>query len=202
MARHRGRPAPANDNRGDNRGDNPELAPSHDAETGCQDGPGDASGTPPEVSTLDFPAQFAVSALRAWVQAFKSGESFDAVTHHGFTRFGLQAAARALDGAMTVLAASASRPIDIRCVNCRYLSPDEAILLDAVAAAQTERHFMATVALRKIMPGTAARIALPHVADLARDLARAGMRLDCDAVSNVDMMTEERATLPARRWLH
>ena len=52
------------------------------------------------------------------------------------------------------------------------------------------------------MPGTAARIALPHVADLARDLARAGMRLDCDAVSNVDMMTEERATRPARRWLH
>src|SRR5690348_9213676 len=158
MARHRGRSAPANDNR--------EIEPARDAETQCQD----SSGTPPEVSTLDFPAQFIVWALRAWVQAFKSQESFDAVTHHGFTRFGLQASALALDGAMTVLAASASRAIDIRCVNCRYLSPDEAILLDAISAAQTERHFMATVALRKTMPGTAARIALPHVVDLARDL--------------------------------
>jgi len=193
MARHRGRSAPANDNRGDSR----EIA--HDAETECQDSAGDARGTPPEVSSLDFPAQFVVWALRAWVQAFKSSESFDAVTHHGFTRFGLQASARALDGAMTVLAASASRPIDIRCINCRYLSPDEAILLDAVAAAQADRHFVATVALRKIMPGTSARIALPHVADLARDLSRACMRLNSDAVRNVDMMD---VTPAPQRWLH
>jgi len=192
MARHRGRTAPANDNR--------DLEPSSDVETECQDGVADSPGTPPEVASLDFPAQFVVWALRAWVQAFKSSESFDAVTHHGFTRFGLQASARALDGAMTVLAASASRPIDIRCVNCRYLSPDEAILLDAVAAAQADRHFVATVALRKTMPGTAARIALPHVADLARDLSRAGMRLNSDAVRNVDRMTE--AAPAPQRWLH
>jgi hypothetical protein len=189
MARQRGRKAVANDNRPDNR----EVAP-----TECHDG----DHGPLEVSTLDFSAQFLVWALRAWVQAFKSSESFDAVTHHGFTRFGLQASATALDGAMTVLAASASRPIDIRCINCRYLSPDEAILLDAVAAAQAERHFMATVALRKTMPGTAARIALPHVVDLARDLAKAGMRLNSESVRNVDWAPEERITPPARQWLH
>ena len=182
MARRRGTKAAANDNE-------PALADCHEAEHG-----------PLELASLDFPAQFVVWALRAWVQAFKSSESFDAVTHHGFTRFGLQASALALDGAMTVLAASASRPIDIRCVNCRYLSPDEAILLDAVAAAQTERHFVATVALRKIMPGTAARIALSHVVDLARDLSRAGMRLNSGTVRDVDRSPEER--MPARQWLH
>jgi hypothetical protein len=185
MARDRGRKAPANDNR------ELEDAECHDGEHG-----------PLELATLDFPAQFVVWALRAWVQAFKASESFDAVTHHGFTRFGLQASALALDGAMTVLAASASRPIDIRCINCRYLSPDEAILLDAVAAAQSERHFIATVALRKTMPGTAARIALPHVVDLARDLARAGMRLNSDAVRRMEWAQDERATPPARQWLH
>jgi hypothetical protein len=182
MARDRGRKAPANDNR----------------ETECHDG----DHGPLEIAILDFPAQFLVWALRAWVQAFKSSESFDAVTHHGFRHFGLQASALALDGAMTVLAASASRPIDIRCISCRYLSPDEATLLDAVAAAQSERHFVATVALRKIMPGTAARIALPHVVDLARDLARAGMRLNSDAVRKMDWAPEERVTPPARQWLH
>jgi hypothetical protein len=189
MARQRGTRAAANDNR------DAEAAECHDAERGSLD------HGPLELATLDFPAQFLVWALRAWVQAFKSSESFDAVTHHGFTRFGLQASALALDGAMTVLAASASRPIDIRCLNCRYLSPDEAILLDAVAAAQAERHFMATVELRKTMPGTAARVALPHVVDLARDLARAGMRLNGGAMRNVDRSPEGRA-MPVRQWLH
>jgi hypothetical protein len=191
MARQRGRKAAANDNR--------EVeAPAGIEIEECQDG---AAG-PLEVSILDFPAQFLVWGLRAWVQAFKSGESFDAVTQHGFARFGLQASARALDGAMTVLAASASRAIDIRCMNCRYLSPDEAILLDAATAAQSERHFLATVALRKIMPGTAARVALPHVVDLARDLVRAGMRLDSAAVTSTDRSAEERVAPAVRQWLH
>lgn len=181
MARQCGRVTPANDNR--------------DLEADALVGPLDLAG-------LDFAAQFVVWALRAWVQAFKSGESFDAVTHHGFARFGLQASALALDCAMTVLATSAARPIDIRCVHCRNVSPDEAILLDAVAAAQDERHFVATVALRKTMPGTAARIALPHVVDLARDLARAGMRLNSGAVHDVDWRAEEPAAPPARQWLH
>ena len=189
MARQRG-PKAANDNR--------RTAEREVGATECHD----AEHGPREIATLDFPAQFVVWALRAWVQAFKSRESFDAVTQHGFTRFGLQPSALALDGAMTVLAASASRPIDIRCVNCRYVSPDEAILLDAVAAAQDERHFLATVALRKTMPGTAARVALPHVVDLARDLVRAGMRLARDTAQNADWAGEESLAPQARQWLH
>jgi|AraplaMF_Col_mMF_1032025.scaffolds.fasta_scaffold00059_62 hypothetical protein len=129
----------------------------------------------PDVSALDFTAQFTVWAIRSWVQAFKSKESFDDVTHQTFARFGLSRAALAIDSLMTVLAASASRSIDIRCVQCRLLSPDEALLIDAMAAAQSGGYFVATVALRQLMPGTAARAALPHLADLARDFGEAGM---------------------------
>jgi hypothetical protein len=129
----------------------------------------------PDVSALDFTAQFAVWALRSWVQAFKSRQSFDDVTHQTFARFGLSRSALAIDSLMTVLAASASRSIDIRCVPCRLLSPDEALLIDAVAAAQSGGYFVATVALRQLMPGTAARAALPHLVDLARDLSATGM---------------------------
>jgi hypothetical protein len=129
----------------------------------------------PDVSTLDFTAQFTVWAVRSWVQAFKAKESFEDVTHRAFARFGLSRAALAIDGLMTVVAASASRSIDIRCVQCRLLSPDEALLIDAIAAAQSGGYFVATVALRQLMPGTAARVALPHLVDLARDLSEAGM---------------------------
>jgi hypothetical protein len=138
----------------------------------------------PDVSALDFTAQFTVWALRSWVQAFKSKQSpvregghsaFDDVTHRTFARFGLSRSALAVDSLMTVLAASASRSIDIRCVQCRLLSPDEALVIDAMAAAQSGGYFVATVALRQLMPGTAARAALPHLVDLARDLSEAGM---------------------------
>ena len=129
----------------------------------------------PDVSTLDFTAQFTVWAVRSWVQAFKSKESFDDVTHQAFARFGLSRSALAIDSLMTVVAASASRSIDIRCVQCRLLSPDEALLIDAMAAAQSGGFFVATVALRQLMPGTAARAALPHLVDLARDLGSVGM---------------------------
>jgi hypothetical protein len=129
----------------------------------------------PDVSSLDFTAQFTVWAVRSWVQAFKAKESFDDVTHQTFTRFGLARSALAIDSLMTVLAASASRSIDIRCVQCRLLSPDEALLIDAMAAAQSGGYFVATVALRQLMPGTAARAALPHLVDLSRDLSEAGM---------------------------
>ena len=129
----------------------------------------------PDVGALDFTAQFAVWAVRSWVQAFKSSQSFEDVTHQTFARFGLSRSALSLDSLMTVLAASASRSIDIRCVPCRLLSPDEALLIDAMAAAQSGGFFVATVALRQLMPGTAARAALPHLVDLARDLAEAGM---------------------------
>jgi len=129
----------------------------------------------PDVGALDFTAQFSVWAIRSWVQAFKSKESFEDVTHQTFARFGLSRSALAIDSLMTVLAASASRSIDIRCVQCRLLSPDEALLIDAMAAAQSGGFFVATVALRQLMPGTAARAALPHLVDLARDLGEAGM---------------------------
>ena len=129
----------------------------------------------PDVSTLDFTAQFTVWAVRSWVQAFKAEESFDDVTHQAFARFGLSRAALAIDSLMTVVAASASRSIDIRCVQCRLLSPDEALLIDAMAAAQSGGYFVATVALRQLMPGTAARAALPHLVDLSRNLSEAGM---------------------------
>ena len=135
----------------------------------------DALMAMPDVSALDFTAQFTVWAVRSWVQAFKTGQSFDDVTHQTFARFGLSRSALAIDSLMTVLAASASRSIDIRCVQCRLLSPDEALLIDAMASAQSGGFYVATVALRQLMPGTAARAALPHLVDLARDLGAAGM---------------------------
>jgi hypothetical protein len=161
-------PAVNDNSPGDNR---PSTATPREAEDDCRN----ELMAMPDVGALDFTAQFTVWAIRSWVQAFKAQQSFDDVTQQAFTRFGLSRSALAIDSLMTVLAASASRSIDIRCVPCRLLSPDEALLVDAMAAAQSGGFFVATVALRQLMPGTAARAALPHLVDLARDFSAAGM---------------------------
>jgi len=144
-----------------------------------------AAAGPLEVSALDFRPSFLVWALRAWVQAFKSGDSFDAVTQHGFTRFGLQASVLALDGAMTVLAASASRAIDIRCMNCRYLSPMKRFCWTPPPLRKASATSWRRWALRKIMPGTAAASPCPYGRPGARP-RRAGMRLNSAAVTIAD----------------
>ena len=121
----RPRKRPVNDNQ-----PAPKPAPSENQTHEDGDDCRDALMAMPDVGALDFTAQFTVWALRSWVHAFKAKLSFDAVTHQTLARFGLSRAAVAIDGLMTVLAASASRSIDIRCVQCRLLSPDEALLIE------------------------------------------------------------------------
>ena len=157
-AENRRRPAGANDNH----------APVDD----CMEDP----AAMPDVGALGFAAQFLVWALRSWVGAFKANQDFAVLTEHAFARFGLAQSAASIDAAMTIVAASASRSIDIRCIKCRFLSPDEAIVIDAVAAIQAGIHLSAYSGLNKLMPMAAVRSAFPHLMDLAGDLAAARLR--------------------------
>jgi hypothetical protein len=160
-------PIGTNDNRRLDENADRDLAPDH-----CH---GDPAALP-DIGALDFAAQFLVWAVRNWVGAFKSNLGFAMVTEGAFERFGLARSAAAIDATMTIVAASASRSIDVRCVKCRYLSPDEAIFVDAVAAIQTDEHLSAYSGLNKLMPMSAVRAAFPHLENLARDLAASRLR--------------------------
>ena len=52
-----------------------------------------------------------------------------------------------IDDIFSALAAAALREIDVRCPRCAYVSPDEALLLGAVAASQRKQHGIAWSAL-------------------------------------------------------
>jgi hypothetical protein len=192
MPRKRPRKLPANDNQ-----------TQQDEGTACDRPETDHPAVEPQIATLDFAGQLFVWGVRSWVQALKARQDFNRVAGDAFARFNLAPSAAALEDLMTMIAASAARMIDIRCIRCPALSPDEAILIAALASAQRNEYFMATLLLRKMLPGTAARIALPHLVDLARDLAAAKMLIHALPTPSRDGAFPQTSDIAVRqRTLH
>lgn len=124
-----------------------------------------------KVEELDFPAQFLLWGMRAWLVAFKQGRdrpsAYRGIAGEGFLRAGLPQGMDLIDDIFSALAAAALREIDLRCPHCAWVSPDEALLLGAVAASQRTQHGIAWSALTALLPQAAARAALPSLISLA-----------------------------------
>jgi hypothetical protein len=134
------------------------MAANDNASTHDLDANAIADGGERSLEAMPFAAQFAIWAARAWVTALKLDQSFVVVSGDTFRRFELTAAETALDELFTIIAASATRQIDIRCMKCRMVSSDETLFQEALAAAQADNAFGAYDALRQWLPPAAARI--------------------------------------------
>jgi len=129
---------------------------------------------------LPFAGQLLIWGMRHWVTALKTHQDFAAMTGDGFDQFGLGAAGQSLDELFRIIAVSASRQLDVRCVKCRRVSEDEALLLDCLAAAQEDRFPLAYAGILDILPPAAARHAMPTLISLAKIFAHAGLTLAID----------------------
>jgi hypothetical protein len=76
-----------------------------------------------------------------------------------------------------IMAATALRPLDVRCLRCGYLGEDEAWLLQLVGLLQRGDAVAAAAILADWLPPAAVRIALAPAQDLALTLAEGGFRL-------------------------
>lgn len=142
------------------------------------------------VDALDFPAKFLLWGMRAWLMAHRHGSSYRGIAGEGFLRAGVPQGMDLIDDIFSALAAAALRAIDVRCPNCAYLSPDEALLLGAVAASQRTQHGVAWSALTALLPPAAARAALPSLISLAvlmRDAEMTLQPLDADMCAAPDL---------------
>lgn len=138
----------------------------------------DARTTPEiEVETLSFAEQFVVWAVRAWVDGYKSGRGQAGLLREGFALAGAADGWLLIEELMSILAAAARRPLDVRCLACRMLGDDEAPLLAAVGGLQQSDTVPALALTSEWLPPEAARAALDLLRRLAADLSRAGMRL-------------------------
>jgi len=120
---------------------------------------------------LDLAGQFLLWGMRAWLTAYRQGKdranAYRGIAGEGFLRAGVPQGMELIDDIFSTLAVAALRTIDVRCPRCTYVSPDEALLLGAVAASQRKQHGIAWSALIQLLPPAAARVALPSLISLA-----------------------------------
>jgi hypothetical protein len=131
---------------------------------------------------LDFPGQFLLWGMRAWLAARRRNEAggfsaYRCLAGEGFLKAGVPQAMELIDDVFQALATAAIRQIDLRCPHCAFVSPDEALLLGAVAASQRKQHAVAWAALTALLPPAAARGALPSLISLAVLLHAADLTL-------------------------
>ncbi|WP_374653292.1 hypothetical protein [Dongia sp.] len=150
-----------------------------------------------QIEQLPFAAQFAIWAARAWVTALKLDQPFSAVSHGTFERFDLDEAENDLDALFSIVAHSASRQIDIRCLKCSHVSPDEMLFQQAVAAVQGEDSLAAYEALRAWLPPAAARTGLRALTSFANRLSQRELRLSKPLSSAPRSHAHMRADLPS-----
>lgn len=159
---------------------------------------------------LDFPGQFLLWGMRAWLAALRRGDNqgtnlanaYRGIAGEGFLRAGVPQAMDLIDDVFQALAIAALRQIDLRCPHCAFVSPDEALLLGAVAASQRKQHAIAWSALCALLPPAAARGALPSLISLAvlfRDAGLVLRPLDAEKCAAPDLriaMAQGLATAP------
>ena len=120
---------------------------------------------------LDFAGQFLLWGMRAWLAAYRQGgdrtNAYRGIAGEGLLRAGVPQGMDLIDDIFSALAAAALREVDVRCPRCAYVSPDEALMLGAVAASQRAQHGIAWSALTQLLPPAAARGALPSLISLA-----------------------------------
>jgi hypothetical protein len=160
----------------------PHAAPANDHETGLR------------TEELDAAGQFLLWGMRSWLLAYRQGKdqpsAYRGIAGEGFLRAGVPQAMELIDDVFSALAAAALREIDVRCPRCAYVSPDEALLLGAVAASQRKQHGIAWSALTQLLPPAAARAALPSLISLAvllRDAELTLQPLDADKCGAPDL---------------
>ncbi|WP_421879312.1 hypothetical protein [Pacificispira sp.] len=135
---------------------------------------------------LTHPEQLALWAIRMWVRAYRTEdrEAAEAIRHGLILSDVPDGTDAALDRFMTVLAVSTQVSIDIRCPNCKSVSPDEHRLMGALAAMQqTGRHDPAILPmapdryLSVWLPPAAIRLSRAPLQALAHAFDEAELRL-------------------------
>lgn len=130
---------------------------------------------PRRLAALGFAEQFVVWAARSWIAHLDRGGADLAHLRHGFKLAGVEDALVPLDGLLGVVATTARRRLDFRCLRCTEVGRDEALLIDILAAIQHGRPSACRRGLDSWLPPAAARIA--HACALRLGFAMRSARL-------------------------
>jgi hypothetical protein len=124
---------------------------------------------------LKFAEQFVVWAFRAWVHNSQRSSHKAVAIETGFRLAKIEPALATLNFFMRIVQNTASRPIEVRCIQCPTLAPDEELLIHAVGALQAGRHATAHMILHHYLPCAAVRASAGTLEDFAERLLAGGL---------------------------
>ena len=157
---------------------------------------------------LKFVEQLALWSLRFWAESYREDRRPYGQLDQAYRLAGARDGMPALDGFMSVVLTGHSRPVDVHCLKCGGLSPDETRILAALAACQRGRWDFAAEMIAAFLQPASVRVGLSMIVAWGDCLARAGHRLPLREVVDLAPLAappagqDERAQAAAPRLLH
>ncbi|HKU99684.1 MAG TPA: hypothetical protein VJR58_30600 [Vineibacter sp.] len=158
----------------------PNQWPSEEASDGTAN-----HGCPPQprsVETLAVAERFLVWCLRQWVEGWRIGLPDSLVLRDGFTVAYVPDGVAPFDAMMRAVVAGTQRQLDVRCLRCRFVSDDESMFLNLLAAGQRDRDDLLTAAFDEFLAPAAVRLASAAALELGAAMTAAGMLLPMTAI--------------------
>lgn len=134
---------------------------------------------PRETGFQDLPwaEKFLIWALRQWVETDRNEGDFHVMLREAFRLARVADGYLAFDELMTVVSASAAKPITLGAPRCSSVTPDERIFLGTIASLQQSDCIEGCRLLGLWLASAGVRLAQPPAARLARVMAQGGLRL-------------------------
>ena len=160
------------------------------------------------IADLPFGEQFLLWAIRHWVMAFTQQGDRHAMLHKGFRLAGIEEGYLAIDELLTIVSASATSRIEVRCPDCSTISNDEQILVGMIAALQRSDSREFAVLLGFWVAPAGVRLSLAPATRLASLMALGGLTLRRREITpppdEAELAAPQRplAGRPARKTLH
>ena len=151
---------------------------------------------PPEpraVETLAVAERFLVWCLRQWVEGWRNGVPDGRMLRDGFATAYLPDGLAPFDTMMRAVVAGTQRQLDVRCLRCRFVSEDESLFLNVVAAGQRDRDDLLSAAFEEFLAPASVRLATAGALRLGGAMTAAGLLLPLTAIPGVVRAAATRA---------
>jgi hypothetical protein len=158
--------------------------------------PAAADACPPQsriVDSLTAAERFMVWSLRQWVEGWRDGVPDSRSLREGFAVAYAPDGLAPFDAMMRAVVAGTRRQLDVRCLRCRFVSDDENLFINLVAAGQRDRDDLLASALEEFVAPAAARLATAGALALAGTLTAAGLLLPLNEIPGVAQAASLRA---------
>ena len=145
------------------------------------------------VESLAVAERFLLWCLRQWVDGWRNGVPDGRMLCDGFATAYVPDGLAPFDAMMRAVVAGTQRQLDVRCLHCRFISEDESLFLNVVAAGQRDRDDLLSAAFDEFLAPAAARLATAGALRLGSAMTAGGLLLPLTAIPGVVRAAATRA---------